>query len=143
MKEAFTIALTCLLLAGCGGPVFDASSQESREQSVQRMMDALPEEDHGRLTSAINLVGMEGVTLDELEQGTDWLDGAFDRLDGKTAAQLMKEGDVIIAGKVARLREQALQEIVELERKRTDAGQGLSEQEARRLDALKAEFNQG
>lgn len=123
MKGMFKIVLACLVLAGCGGHTFDASSQESREKSVQRMKDALPEGERARFERAVGIVAMDGLTLGDLGEGTTSLDTALGKLDGKTAAEIMKEADAIVAAREAKERQQALQEIAELEHKRRAAEQ--------------------
>lgn len=121
MKAVILLAgiLGLLLSAGCAKK-FDASSEESRKSSVTEMRDALPEDQREKFTRSLTLVAMDGLSLAEMGNETV-LEERMGRLDGKTAEQIMAEADAIVAAREAKEREQALQEIAELEKKQTKA----------------------
>lgn len=121
MRNVVLVGALSVLLAACGGPKFDASSEESRKESVERMKQALPEGERGRFERAVTIVAMDGLGLEDLADGGGSLDAALASLDGKSAEEIMQEADAIIAAREAREREQALQEIAELEQRVRDA----------------------
>ena len=112
MKKLGLIIVLSALLAACGAPTLDATSEESRKSSIERMKQALPDGERGRFERAVMIVAMDGLSI--ADSGGS-VDAALVTLDGKTAEEIMSEADSIVAAREAREREQALQEIAELE----------------------------
>lgn len=118
MKKLGLVIGLSTLLAACGAPTLDATSEESRKSSIERMKQALPDGERGRFERAVMIVAMDGLSI--ADSGGS-VDAALVTLDGKTAEEIMSEADSIVAAREAREREQALQEIAELEQKVRDA----------------------
>lgn len=121
MKKTGLIIAFAALLAACGDPTFDGTSEESRKASIERMKQALPDGKRGRFERAITIVAMDGLSIADLADSSGSVDAALGTLEGKTAEEIMREADSIVAAREAREREQALQEIAELEQKVRDA----------------------
>lgn len=120
MKALPSFALIALLLIGCS-KTFDASTEEARKSSVEAMRQSLPEEKREKFQNSLMIVAMDGLSLSDLAQGDAALADAFSGMQGMTAQQIMDKADAIVAAREAKEREQALQEIAELEKQRKDA----------------------
>lgn len=136
--SASIVILALLLGAGCA-KTFDGSTEESRKASIEAMRDALPEDQKEKFSRALMLVTMDGLSLPEMAN-ENMLEGRMSRLDGKTAAEIMTEADAIVAAREAKEREQALQEIAELEKKQARA---LADAEAlKKFEVVRSRFTQ-
>lgn len=120
MKMLLSVAAIALLLVGCS-KTFDASTEESRKSSVEAMRQALPEDKRDKFQQSLMIVAMDGVSLGDIAQGSAALDGTFSSMQGMTAQEIMDKADSIVAARKEKEREQALQEIAELEKQRKDA----------------------
>lgn len=81
------LALTSfLLLAGCGEPTIDGSSEDDFYHSAGRVALSLPAEEREAFSDALILVAMDGMdfTADPAEGEQLDFDGAIESLDGMT-----------------------------------------------------------
>jgi len=132
------VIVTVLLSLGCARK-FDASSEESQKESIAAMREALPEDQRDKFERSLLLVTMDGLSLSDMGN-ENILAGRMSRLDGKTAEQIIAEADNIVAAREAKEREQALQEIAELEKKQQKAK---SDAEAlKKFEVLRSRFSQ-
>jgi hypothetical protein len=92
-----TIVLAAL--SGCADPTIDASSDESLEQSVQKVREALPESRRSDFDDAIQVLAFSQIDMKELlaegATGTGNLEGKVRQsLDGKTGEEVIAEAAV-------------------------------------------------
>jgi len=130
-------ALVLGIIAGCSKPTIDASTDESMKASSQKVRETLPEARRAEFDEAIQLLAFSQIDMKDLFSegaiGAGGIEGKMrSALDGKTAAARIK------AERQAREREQALDEIKELEAKRQAAT--LARQELKKFEVLRSRF---
>ncbi|MEE9128976.1 MAG: DUF6694 family lipoprotein [Phycisphaerales bacterium] len=118
------LAIALAVLAGCSDPTIDASSDESMKQSVKKVREALPESKRVEFDEALQVLAFSKINMKDLfaegAMGAGNLEGKVrDSLDGKTGEQVIAAAERIRAERKGRERQQALEEIRELEAKRT------------------------
>lgn len=118
------IAIT--MLAACGDPKIDASSEEAMKSSVEKVRKALPEAKRKDFDEAMQVLAFGHIDIRDLlaegVAGAGNLEGKIRQsLDGKTGEQVIAEAERIQAERKERERQQALEEIRELEAKRVKA----------------------
>lgn len=121
IRVAFVVAIVGL--AGCGDPTIDASSDESMKQSMQEVREALPAEKRAEFDEALRVLAFSQFNMkDMFTQGinvTGNIESSIrESLDGKTAQEVIAEAERIRSDRKERERQQALNEIRELEAKR-------------------------
>jgi hypothetical protein len=117
------IVIACTILAGCSDPKIDASSDEAMKASVEKVRESLPEAKRKEFDEAIQVLAFSQVDLKDLfaegAAGVGNLEGKVRQsLDGKTGDQVIAEAERVQAERKERERQQALDEIRELEEKR-------------------------
>ena len=142
MCRSFLAALVCAFpLTACQQPTIDGSSDDAFEESIQEVRASLPTERQAALDAALMVIGMDGLDLGTLFSQaasgvpTDPVGGLRERLDGRTATEVLEMYDSVQAVAKERAREQALQEIAELreQREASDAAKvGLADIEVTR-----------
>ena len=127
MKLRLVALLILPFLWACGDPRVEGSSDEELKVSIEKVRNSLPEEDQARFDEAISELALAHLPLGEMIAagvgGGMELVGAKlkDQLVGKTADEILAEADQIRAEREQKEREQALQEIAELRKKKQDA----------------------
>jgi hypothetical protein len=130
MKKLLVMAMVAVLVAGCGEKKVDSSSDESLESSLEAVKSSLSDEKKKEFEDAIQaLVFSEIGNIFEAAANPDGMQRKIkDKLDGKTADEIIVEGNRVIAERNKKAREQALNEIeetkmeiAELEQKRSAA----------------------
>lgn len=118
------LACTALALAACGPKRIDASSDERLKGSIQAVKESLPDEKKTRFENAVQAIAFKDVrSLADMMNPDAQISKAKDRLNGKTADEVIAEGDALIAEKKAGQRRQIEGEIKELEDKKSKAGE--------------------
>lgn len=112
-----------ILLAGCSDPKIDASSDEAMKVSVENVRESLPETKRKDFDEAIRVLAFSQIDMKDLiaegAAGVGNLEGKVRQsLDGKTGEQVIAAAERVRAERRERERQQALEEIVELEAKR-------------------------
>lgn len=119
-----------LVVSGCDqlapAPTIDASSDESMKQSAQEIRESLPENERAEFDKALQVLAFSQINLNDIfaegAAGAGNLEGKMrESLHGKTAREVVAEAERIQRERKAREKEQALNEIKELEQEKADA----------------------
>lgn len=125
MKRLAFIGLTAALLAGCGEPKLDGTSEEAFKKSVANVAQSLSEDKRQQFGTDLKVVTLANVDMASVLAGkanTDDVSTAiFSHLNGKTAEQVSTEAARILAERQSREDAQAMAEIKELILKRDEA----------------------
>ncbi|MDO6748472.1 DUF6694 family lipoprotein [Gilvimarinus sp. 1_MG-2023] len=141
--KVFGLCVGMIVLAGCSEPTIDASSEKAMKASVTEVRDSLPEGERDKFEKAVQVLAMSHINMEDvLSGGSDGL-GTMQRrfyqsIDGKTAAEVFAEADIIIAERKERERQQALEEIRELEQKRVDSGS--AREKLKQFEVMRSRF---
>lgn len=92
MKRAIVL-IGVLLIAGCGEPTFDASSEAAAKASMDRMMAPLSKTDKQRFLRGALRSSLTAVKTRGKSQPAPALAEASKSLHGLTAQQIMEKGD--------------------------------------------------
>lgn len=135
--NVFILALALLVLAGCGDPKIDVSTDETMKTSIEKVRKSLPESQRKEFDKALMELAFNQIELkDFLSQGgkdTEAFKGKVRQsLDGKTGEQVIFYAERIQTERKERERLQALEEIRELEAK-----QAISEKAREELKKFK------
>jgi len=140
--------ITFTLITGCDSlmpePTIDTSSDESMKQSSQKVRESLPEDQRAQFDEAMQLLAFSQIDLKDIfsagATGTGNLEEKMKQsLNGKTAQQVMAEADRIKFERETREREQAIEEIKELEQQRTKAE--LAREQLNKFEVLRSRFS--
>lgn len=118
--KALGIVIACIVLAGCSDPKIDASSDEAMNASVGKVRESLPEAKRKEFDEAIQVLAFSQIDIKDLfaarATGVGNLEGKVRQsLDGKTGDQVIAEAERVRAERKERERQQAIDEIRELE----------------------------
>lgn len=115
----WVICASAAILAGCGEPKLDGSSEQAMKQSVEKVSSKLEPGKQAEFKEALQVVAFSQMNLGALMKGEQTPDGLagkmFSELDGKTADEVIAKAASIKAERAAREKEQALKEIAELD----------------------------
>jgi len=136
----------CLLIAffgfclASGTPRIDASTEDTYRESLQRMKDDLSPTDQKRLVESLKVLAFSGLKLGDLAAGNkqQFLQNIMVRFDGKTAQEIIAEGEVILSQRKEEERQQALLEIQELEAKK--GGASVAQESIKQFKVTRSEF---
>ncbi|WP_349971393.1 DUF6694 family lipoprotein [Pseudomonas caspiana] len=122
MWKLYWVALSLLLLSGCGEPKLDGSSEATMKTSIQKIVDSLPPEKQEQFSSDVKLLLFSNLDLAAVMRGDQTKDGAaaamYAGLNGKTADQVSAEASALRVAAERKERDNALLEIDELDKKR-------------------------
>lgn len=128
MKKLIGVTMLAFLLSACDKPKIDASTDESMKESIQKIRETLPQEKQPQFDDALKVVAFSQVSMRDLMQAGVTKDADFVQnrmktaLAGKTGDEVISYAETIKLERQEREKEQALQEITELEnRKKTSA----------------------
>jgi len=145
MKRIFLcgFAVVVTLLAGCSDPKIDASSDESMKASVDKVRKALSESKQKEFDEAMRMLAFSLTDMKNiLAQGATGIGNIEGKvrhsLDGKTGEQVIAEADRIRAERKERERQQALEEIRELETKRVNSEN--AREELKKFQVIRSRF---
>ena len=112
-----------LLLAACSKEkTIDASSDESMESSIQKVKESLTPEEKEKFEESVMLLAFEGGNLFEMAADPDGATRKMkDRLDGKTAAEVIAEAEKVRLEREIEEQKQIAAEIAELEKEKEAA----------------------
>lgn len=139
MRKLTGVIALAFLLTACDKPKIDASSEQSMKESIQKVRESLPDDKKSQFDEAIKVVIFNQVNISEIMQGgassRDVYEAKFKKaLEGKTGDEVINYAESIQLERERREKEQALQEIKELEAK-----QSTSAQAAERMKTFKVE----
>ncbi|MFH2349653.1 DUF6694 family lipoprotein [Enterobacter hormaechei] len=137
-KLAGVIALS-LLLSACDKPKIDTSSDQSTKESIQKVRESLPDDKKSQFDEAVKVVALSQIDMRELMKAGassgDVYEGKIKTaLEGKTGEEVITYAETIRLEREKKEKEQAIQEIKELEAK-----QSASVEAADKLKAFKVE----
>jgi hypothetical protein len=133
-----------ILLAGCGQPTVETSSDERMKESIAEVRESLPENRRDEFDQALLTISMSQVELGAaLTEGKtpdqeSVVQDLKEALGGKTAEEIIAVADSITAARKAREREEALKEIQELIKERDAAAAAAAE--LAKFEILRARF---
>lgn len=118
MRRFICIALCAGMLAGCGEPKLDGSSQQAFKDSAAKVAASLPEDKRKQFASDVMVLALQGLDISQVLQGKKNAEGVsadmLAALNGKTAQQVADEANRVRTERAERERQQALTEIQEL-----------------------------
>ncbi len=137
------LAIALALLAGCSDPKIDASSDESMKASMQKVRESLPESKRKEFDEAMKVLAFSQIDMKDLfaqgAAGVGNLEGKVrESLNGKTGGQVIAEAERIQAERKERERQQALEEIRELETKRAKSEN--AREELKKFQVIRSRF---
>ncbi len=137
----FLIVLT--ILAGCSDPKIDASSDESMKTSVEKVRKSLPASKQKEFDEAMQVLAFSQIDMKDIfTQGATEAGNlevkVRQSLDGKTGEQIIAEAERIRIERKERERQQALEEIRELEAKRINSEK--AREELKKFQVIRSRF---
>ena len=145
MQKLATASLMLVSLIACAEPRIDGSSDEAMQTSIADVRNSLSAEEAARFDEALKVLAFSGITLDNLfaegvAPGSSGLVGRVrESLSGKSATEIIAAADSIQQERTAREREQALQEIAELETEQLSAE--MDRQDLAKFEVLRSRFS--
>lgn len=146
MKDLMIICLVIAfaMFAGCSDPKIDVSSDEAMKVSVEKVRQSLPESKQKKFDEAMQVLAFNQIEMKDLlpqgEAGIGNIRGKIRQsLYGKTGEQVIEEAERIEAGRKARERQQALEEIRELEEKRVKSE--ADREELKKFEVIRSRFS--
>lgn len=145
------ITLTALLIAALAGcdkalpePTIDTTTDELMKQTSQKVRSSLPETERSKFDEAIKLLAFSQIDIKDLFAAGAANTGSIESrmknaLHGKTAQQVIAEAENIKLEREKMQREQAINEIAELEKKRTDAE--VAKEELKKFQVIRSRFS--
>lgn len=136
MKKAIGAIIIALILTGCDKPKIDTSTDESMKTSIHKVRESLPEEKRASFDEALKVVAFSQLSMKDLMQAgmaddPSLVEGKLkESLSGKTADDVISYASTIMKERAEKEKEQAKQEIAELEQKKTDSLKSLSQLKA-------------
>lgn len=124
MKKLIGVTMLAFLLSACDKPKIDASTDESMKESIQKIRETLPQEKQPQFDDALKVVAFSQVSMRDLMQAGVTKDADFVQnkmktaLAGKTGDEVISYAETIKLERQEREKEQALQEITELENRK-------------------------
>ncbi len=125
MRRIISALVIFVFICGCAPKTIDSSTDEKLNSSMEKVSNSLSSEKQEEFKTALR-----EITLSEAFSGDDSSKSWRSRLNGKTAEQVITEGNQLIAERKKKEREQALKEIeelkteiAELEKKRSGAAE--------------------
>lgn len=145
MKKILAVSVLALLLSGCDKPKIDATSDESMKASVAKVRESLPEGKRAEFDNAIKAIAFSNVDLaDIMSKGLASNKEYFDKkmrepFAGKTGEEVISYANKVTAEREIRQKEQAIQEIKELEAKKINSDK--AREELKKFEVIKSRFS--
>ena len=143
------VFLSVIIFAACDNilpePTIDTASDESMEQTSLEVRESLPESEREKFDEALQLIAFSQIDFEDIfAQGTagseDIESKMKESLHGKTASQVIAEAGRITLEREARERQQALDEIAELEREQVVAE--VAKEQLSKFEVVRSRFYQ-
>lgn len=152
-RAAVGALVLCLPTLSCRGePRIDASSEEAYARSYDEVRSTLPFDDRFRLDTAVIVVSVEELVFDDerpmenslhWSKAAEWRPGAMDRLDGRTADELLRLGDSLRAAPASAWRRMIEAQVADLEARRELARLARQHMEAFVIDRSRIHVDPG
>jgi len=139
MKKLIAMLILVTLVAGCGDKKVDSSTDETLKSSIEAVKSSLNEEKKKEFEDAIQALAFSEIgNIFEAAANPDGMQRKIkDKLNGKTADEIIAEGNRIIAERKKKEKEQALNEIEEINTKIAEFEQKRSAAENAKEDLKK------
>lgn len=139
MKKLIAMLILVTLVAGCGDKKVDSSTDETLKSSIEAVKSSLNEEKKKEFEDAIQALAFSEIgNIFEAAANPDGMQRKIkDKLNGKTADEIIAEGNRIIAERKKKEKEQALNEIEEINTKIAELEQKRSAAENAKEDLKK------
>ncbi|EAA8947755.1 hypothetical protein B6440_24985 [Salmonella enterica] len=145
MKKFLAISVLAMVLAGCDQPTIDTTSDVSMKESIAKVRESLPENKKAEFDNAIKVTVFSNIDFADLMKSG--LSGNKDEinkkilgpLSGKTGDEVISYANQIVADREMKQKEQALQEIKELEERKDEAAK--AEEELKKFEIIKSRFS--
>lgn len=125
MRRFIALALLAGLIAGCGEPKVDGSSEEAFKGSIAKVAESLPSDQREKFKSDVMFLALQSMDFGKVLQGQkraeDIPGDMHAALNGMTAKEISAKADLLRAERAERERKQALAEIDELTAKQAQA----------------------
>lgn len=124
MKKIFGVLLLSCLLAGCDKPKIDSSTDDAMKSSIAKVRESLPENKREEFDSALKVVAFSNINMSDLMRASSDSDKEDigkkmrEPLSGKTGEEVISYAQQVTAERELKQKEQAIQEIKELEQKK-------------------------
>jgi hypothetical protein len=119
MKKLIVLIALVALVTGCGEKKVDSSSDEKFKESIEAVKNSLSTEEKKQFEEAVQVMAFSEIgNLFEAAANSEEMQRKIkDKLNGKTADEIIAEGNRIIAERKIKEREQAVSEIEETQKK--------------------------
>ncbi|MBH3412710.1 DUF6694 family lipoprotein [Pseudomonas putida] len=125
MRRFIALAVLAGLIAGCGEPKVDGSSEEAFKGSIAKVAESLPTDQREKFKSDVMFIALQSMDFGKVLQGKkraeDIPGDMQSALNGMTAKEISAKADLLRAERAERERKQALAEIDELAAKQIKA----------------------
>ncbi|KAA3667659.1 DUF6694 family lipoprotein [Pectobacterium carotovorum] len=124
MKRILGISLIVLALVGCNEPKIDTSTDDSMKASISKVRESLPESKRNQFDEALKVAVFSQINFKELMQAGMTKNSSVieekmkQSLNGKTGEQVISYAATLKLEREAKEKEQAVQEIKELEERK-------------------------
>lgn len=144
MKSLRYILLLCLLFfVSCSKKTIDASSEEAMKESIEELKKDLSKEEKEKFESSLLLVALSGDNLFELSADSEATKRRMqDRLDGKTAQEVIAEGEKIKLEREAKQKKAEIERQKREEQRLAEEKQRQKEREAKEQEQIVTEINE-
>lgn len=142
-----TFLITATLLMGCSDlmsePKIDATTDESMKSSIAKVRESMPEPSRAKFDEAIQLMAFSQISLKSLfaagATGAGDMKGKMkDAVHGKTGNQIIAEANQIKIEREQKQKEQAIQEIKELEEKKINSSK--AREQLKKFEVTRSRF---
>lgn len=117
MRRMLVVGIAALMLAGCGGPTLDGTSEASLSESMEKIGAQLPQEQRLKFVEDLKLITLSkiGEAFSGAIAPEQTADSLRAELNGKTVEQIAAMADALRAARAQRQKEQAQAEIKQLQ----------------------------
>ncbi|SIQ37086.1 DUF6694 family lipoprotein [Aquipseudomonas alcaligenes] len=119
------------MIAACGEPKIDGSSEEAFTASVAKVAESMPPEKREQFQKAVKVVAFSQINMGDMLSGKANAETVksdmYTSLSGKSGDEVIARANVILEERAAKEKEQALQEIQELVNKKAAADSARAE----------------
>ncbi|EKB5404220.1 hypothetical protein OOP60_004669 [Salmonella enterica] len=145
MKKFLAISALAMVLVGCDQPIIDTTSDASIKESIAKVRESLPENKKTDFDNAIKVTVFSNIDFADLMKSG--LSGNQDEinkkilepLSGKTGDEVISYANQVVADREMKQKEQALQEIKELEERKDEATKAV--EELKKFEVIKSRFS--
>lgn len=139
MKKLIAMVILATLVSGCGDKKVDSSTDEKFKSSIESVKSSLTDEKKKEFEEAVQVMAFSEIgNIFEAAANPDGMQRKIkDKLHGKTADEIISEGNRIIAERKKKEREQAISEIAETKTKIAELEQKRSDTEKAKEDLKK------